>query len=111
MHVLHQTNDLILARSVAFATFGLTTVFYVYSVKTLKNPVWSESPLNNPWLLGAWVVDLALVLAPYFIAPLGDFLDVVPIGHRWWWAIFSALAVVGIIEVFKAYFRNKTAPV
>jgi magnesium-transporting ATPase (P-type) len=109
MHVLHQTNDLVLARSVAFAGFGLTTVFYVYSVKTLKDPVRSESPLNNVWLLGAWIIDLALVLAPYFITPLGDFLDVVPIGHRWWWAIASALAVVVIIEVFKMYFKHKSS--
>ena len=101
-------ENLVLARSVAFAAFGLSTVFYVYSVRTLKNPVWSESPLNNPWLLGAWVLDLGLVVAPYFFAPLGKFLNVVPIGNRWIWAISSALLVVIIIEIFKGVFRRET---
>jgi len=110
IHVLDATGgDVTLARSVAFACFWLTTLFYVYSVRTLKNPVWTENPFNNMWLIWAWLLDLGLVVAPYFIAPLGDFLDVVPIGSRWWYAIACALAVVVIIEVFKAYFRQRVA--
>ncbi len=46
-YVLNQTNDLELARSVAFVCFGITTLMYVYSVRTLKAPIRSESPLNN----------------------------------------------------------------
>lgn len=106
LYVLHQTDDLVLARSVAFAVFGLTTVFYVYSVKTLKNPLWSENPLNNLWLLAAWIIDLWLVIAPYTIKSLGDFLHVVAIGQRRRWAIGTALSIVFIIEIVKAYFRK-----
>jgi Ca2+-transporting ATPase len=109
VYVLDQTNDLVLARSVAFACFGLTTVLYVYSVRTLKKPLRTESPLNNLWLLFAWVLDLWLVVAPYFIKPLGDFLDVVSIWYRRWYAIACALGVVVIIEISKAYLKNTAA--
>lgn len=108
-YVLDTTGDLILARSVWFACFGLTTLFYVFSVRTLKEWVWTENIFDNKWLVGAWILDLWLVLAPYFWAPLGNFLDVVPIGTRWYPAVACALSIVVIIEIFKAYFRQQSS--
>jgi len=105
-YVLDTTGDLILARSVWFACFGLTTLFYVFSVRTLKKWVWTENVFDNLWLIWALILDLWLVLAPYFRAPLGNFLDVVPIGNRWFAAIACALSIVVLIEIFKAYFRQ-----
>jgi Ca2+-transporting ATPase len=107
-YVLDTTGDLLLARSVWFACFGLTTLFYVFSVRTLKEGVWTENVFDNKWLIWAWILDLWLVLAPYFWAPLGNFLDIVPIWSRWFAAISSALLIVVIIEIFKAYFRQRS---
>ncbi|USN55154.1 MAG: cation transporting ATPase C-terminal domain-containing protein [Candidatus Peribacteria bacterium] len=51
VYVLHQTGDLVLARSVCFVTFGINSLVYVFSIRTLSDPIWSNNPLSNKWLL------------------------------------------------------------
>lgn len=99
-------GDVTLARSVAFASFWLTTTMYVYSVRSLKAPVWSESPLNNKWLIGGLFWWGALIVLPFILPWLWNFLDLVPIGNRWYAAAATGLIVVCIIEVFKAWLRE-----
>ncbi len=100
-YVLHHTNDTALARSVAFVCFGVTSQMYVYSVRTLKHPIWSESPLNNKWLLASIAWGFGLVFIPFLIPGLGNFLDLVPI-HGWWIETIGMwIVIIIIIELFK----------
>jgi Ca2+-transporting ATPase len=110
MNVLADSwGDVELARSVAFASFGLTTIMYVYSVRSLKQPVRSESQLNNMWLVGWMAWGIALIVLPFIIPALGNFLDLVPIRDRWYAAIATGWIVVFIIEVFKAWLRENSS--
>jgi Ca2+-transporting ATPase len=107
MNVLAETwGNVELARSVAFASFGLTTTMYVYSVRSLKAPVWSVSVFNNFWLIWGILISVLLTVLPFVIPSLWNFLDIVPIGNRWYYAIASWASVVFIIEVFKAWLRE-----
>ncbi len=104
-HVLKVTQDMELARSVAFVCFGMTTMMYVYSVRTLKSPIWSESPLNNLWLIWGIIGGIGLIVAPFVFPVLGHFLNVVPIHGRWEDVIVIGFIIIIIIEIFKAIFR------
>ena len=50
-YVLNHTNDIHLARSVAFVTCGINSLVYVFSIRTLGTPMREENPFNNKWLL------------------------------------------------------------
>ncbi len=104
-YVLNHTQDLALARSVAFVCFGITTLMYVYSVRTLKAPIRSESPLNNLRLIGGIFGGLCLIFSPFIFPGLGRFLDLVPIHGRWRETVAIGFVIIIIIELFKALHR------
>ena len=96
------------ARSAAFATLGINSLFYVFSLRALKQPFWKENPLDNKWLLGAVSVGILLQIIPFTIEPVGRFLDVVPLSLVEWASVFGASTVMFIlIELSKAIFRKK----
>ena len=108
IHVLNVSWwDVQLARSVAFASFWMTTTLYVYSVRALQAPLRFSSPLNNYrliWWITGWTL---LLILPFVIPALWRFLDIIPIGNRRFAATGTWVIVVIIIELFKAWLRHK----
>ena len=101
------TGDLMLARSVTFATLGINSLIYVFSVRTLQLPFWKENPLNNKWLNLAVVIGLFFQITPFVFQPLGKFLKVESLNLTQWTFVFTASAVMFIIiEVSKYVFRH-----
>lgn len=98
---LHLTNDIIIARSVAFVTLGVNSLVYVFSVKTLHNPVRKENVFNNPRLLASVVGWLIIQFIPFMIPTLGDFLDVVWIWQYWWMPWVASAMMFAVIESYK----------
>lgn len=101
-------TDIALARSVAFATLGINSLIYVFSVRTLTLPFWKEGILANKWLLVAVFGGFVLQVLPFVVAPLGKFFDIVPIGVELWAEVFIASIIMFIlIEITKIIFRRK----
>jgi len=97
-----QHQNVEIARSVAFATLGVNSLVYVFSVKALDKPFWTVNFFNNKWLLVAVFAGLILQLAPYFIRPLGNFFEIVPINMEEWIEVFAAAFVMfAVIEIMK----------
>jgi Ca2+-transporting ATPase len=101
------TNDVVFARSVAFASFGIASLIYVFSVRTLSDPVWKENPFNNIRLLIAVLWGLALLIAPYLLPWLGKFLAIVPIGRYWIDALGVAAIMFIFIEIYKKLYKKE----
>lgn len=99
--VLHLTNDLVLARSVAFVTLGINSLVYVFSVKTLDKPCWHENVFNNGRLLIAVWWWILLQMIPFLFSTVGDFLDIVRIWNRFRACIGASLVMFMIIELNK----------
>ena len=100
-------GDIELARSVAFATLGVNSLIYVFSVRTLTLPFWKEGFFDNKWLLVAVFGGGVLQLAPFVIPQLGAFFEIVPIGLDLWAEVFLASAVMFIlVEISKLIFRR-----
>ena len=100
-------EDVGLARSVAFATLGLNSLIYVFSVRTLTLPFWKEGFFANKWLLLAVAAGIVLQVMPFVVSPLGKFLDIVPIDLSLWAEVFAASAIMFIlIEISKILFRR-----
>jgi len=96
------TADVVLARSVAFATLGVNSLVYVFSVRTLKEPFWHENPFANKWLNLAVVAGLFLQFLPFVFSPLRSFFEVSALNFLSVGAIFLVSALMFLsIEIFK----------
>ncbi len=108
--ILKQTDNIELARSVAFFTFGAKSLIYVFSIRTLTEPVWKSNIFENKrlWL---WILWWAvLIAAPFLIPGLGKFLSVVQfseMGNRWMRGIAVAFAMMFAIELMKLVLFRK----
>ncbi|RJR26501.1 HAD family hydrolase [candidate division WWE3 bacterium] len=108
IYVYNTTGDAAFTRSVVFATVGINSLVYVFSIKTLKDSFWEQNPFNNLWLVGAVVVGLILQVAPFMIPFLRDFLKLVPIGNYWLFPIGASLIMFLIIEFVKDVLWKET---
>jgi len=94
------------ARSAAFATLGLNSLLYVFSLRALTRPFWTIGLFSNKWLLLAVLGGLALQIAPFVISPIGNLLKVVPLSSSGWISVLVAsLVMFSLIELFKILFR------
>jgi P-type Ca2+ transporter type 2C len=102
------TENLRLAQSVAFATLGINSLVYVYSVRALMKPLWHSNPFANKWLNFAVLLGLAFQLFPFVTVWGRNFfkLEVLSLFH--WSIVFLSSVVVFItIEVSKKIFISE----
>lgn len=100
------TDNINLARSIAFATLGVNSLVYVFSVRTLTQPFWVRNPLANKWLNLSIVAGFTFQFLPFVLPSLGKFLGVIPITLTHWLVVFLAAVVMFIIiEVTKSLFK------
>ncbi|QQS39222.1 HAD-IC family P-type ATPase [Candidatus Woesebacteria bacterium] len=106
------TNDLIYAQSIAFATLGINSLVYVFSVRTLTDPFWVENPFNNIWLNLAVLGGIIFQIIPFIYSPVGRFLGIEPISLASWALVVGAsLLMFLVIEFSKSIFRHHLAEV
>ncbi|MBL7036698.1 HAD-IC family P-type ATPase [Candidatus Microgenomates bacterium] len=101
------TNNLILARSVAFASLGVNSLVYVFSVRTLREPFWKENIFGNKWLNVAVIAGFGLQVLPFATSTTRSFFQVTPLTVIHWGIVFSGAIVMFIlIELLKWLFSK-----
>jgi Ca2+-transporting ATPase len=101
------TSDVILARSIAFATLGINSLVYVFSIKTLRKPFWKQHPFGNMWLNLSVVAGAFLQVLPFTTPSLRNFFNVEPLTFANWAVVFVASIIMFIIiEVAKLGFKQ-----
>lgn len=108
VYTLRTTGDLALARTVVFCMVALDSMFYVFSIRRLGEPLYKTGFLQNKALLAAIsftvVAQLFVVYVP-FMQTVFETVAMRPID----WALvvlFGCLQLV-IIETFKWYTRHR----
>jgi len=102
------SGDLPLSRSIAFATLGVNSLVYVFSIRTLTEPFWKENFFANKWLNFAVLAGLFLQISPFVFEPTRKFLGIVALKPAHWIAVFSASVLMFIIiEGAKVVLRKK----
>lgn len=99
--VLNVTKDVVLAQSVAFASLGFNPLIYVFSVRTLRKPFWSQKVFGNKWLNFAVILGVIFQVLPFTFVPLREFFGVVNIGYYWGVIVLEAFLILIIVELFK----------
>jgi Ca2+-transporting ATPase len=107
-HYLVSTGSEKVARSVAFATLGINSLIYVFSIRTLTEPFWRENPLDNMWLNIAVLVGLFFQILPFTTPVLRSFFGLEVLNLVQWTVIFvSGGFMFLVIEVSKVIFRHR----
>jgi len=104
---LKTTGNLMMARSVTFALLGVDSLLYVFSCKSLKEPLWKEKIFNNPWLVVAVIVGMGFQIASLYVPGLQIILKTVPLALNDWLVIGAAsLMLILLIEGVKWRFNH-----
>jgi len=92
-------------RTVVFAGLGVYSLIYIYSIRSLKKPLWKINFFDNKYLTSAIVLGIFLLLMAVYFSPLQILLQTVSLEAKTWFIliIFGLLNVL-IIELFKGLF-------
>jgi len=103
------TGDLVLARTMSFTALAVSTLLYVFSCKTLKEPLWKERLFDNYWLIGAVVIGFSFQLMALYVPVLQRVLKTVGLGFNEWLVVAGVSGVVILaIEGVKFVYNKKS---
>ena len=107
-YFLKNLQDLETARSVVFGVLGINTLFYVFSCRSFRRPLFKINPLENPYLILAVLGGLVLQILPFYLPFLRNFLRLVPLSFREWGIIIAiSFSVIFLIEGVKWVFAHQ----
>jgi Ca2+-transporting ATPase len=105
--LMRQTGSIEYARTMVFAGLGITSLVYVFSVRSLSSPVWRTNPFANRFLNISVIIGLLLYILAIYVEPVSNVLGAVPLDTRDWTIIAGlALLNVAVFEVGKKLFLN-----
>lgn len=105
--VYKMTNDIVMARSVAFITLGLNSLTYVFSVRALMTPFWKNHLFENRWLVGAVFVGFGFQVLPFTTSSLRQFFGLSDLNLIYWLsAIGLSIFMFFVVEIFKAGYKK-----
>lgn len=104
----HVYGDLQHVRTIVFAALGLATLIYVFSCRSLRQPIWKTGIMGNKYLVFAVCIGLFFQLGALYIPFLRDILGLDILGIGDWFVIIglSLLKITGI-EVTKWFFITR----
>jgi len=106
---LYSYSDLSLEyiQTFIFAALGVNSFFYIYSIKSLRKPLFTYNLLDNWYLIGATFLGIGTIVAAIYVPFLNHLVKTVPLVPVDWAVIIglSFLRVVGV-ELTKWWFYD-----
>lgn len=108
-YYLKTTNDLVLARTIAFTSFSMVSLIYIFSFKDLKRFVLTSPNLfKNRYLYLSVVYGIILALAAVYVPALNIALGTKPLSlTHWFWVIMVGVAATVWVEIVKFVSKRK----
>jgi Ca2+-transporting ATPase len=103
-HYLQMHNDPIEGRSIAFASFAVNSMVYIFAYRSMRRSMFRGNPLRaNKPLIWAVAAGLLMVVLAFAIPGLREVLGIVPL-HVGDWLLVSgvALSLLAAVELGKA---------
>jgi len=108
--VYKMSNDLVVARSMAFIMLGLNSLVYVFSVRALMTPFWKNHLFENRWLVIAVLAGFGLQVLPFTTSSLRHFFGLSNLSLFYWLvAIGLSIFMFFVVETFKFVYHLKVA--
>jgi Ca2+-transporting ATPase len=108
LYKLYGPDHLSYIRTMIFSCLTLTSIFYIFSCRSLRKNIWQLNPFSNKYLIGAWVFAIIMLFLAIYLPPLQTLLRTVPLRFQDW-LLFLAFGILGLIliEATKWYFIAK----
>ncbi len=91
-----------LVKTFVFATFASSSLFVIFSVRSLRSPVFRTNPFTNPFLAVGVLLGLAAVAAAIYIPFLQGVLGTVSLPPVWLvWVVLASFVDLVAIEIGK----------
>lgn len=100
--------DVTHARTLLFTIFAISTLLYVFSVRSIRHSVFKMNLFANKSLLLAVAVGFCLQLVAVYLPPFQKLLHTVPLDWADWGIVLVAsFVLVVLIEMTKSYYIHK----
>lgn len=100
------------AQSLMFIGLALNSFFFVFSLRSLRRPLWRINFFSNPYLLFAVLASMGLLVPAFFVPEMRNLLNIVPLNSSQV-GIMIALGFVDLllVEMIKLFFitRSRTS--
>jgi len=106
--LLRNSFDIIYIRTVLFAALGVSSLMYIFSLRSLRQPIWRMNPLGNLYLAGAVVASLLFLIVAIYWPPLQSVLSTTALSLNSWLLVLATgfLSII-MIEMIKHFFIEK----
>ena len=107
-YLFKNSFDIDFIRTMIFAIIGFDSLIYIFSLRSLRTPIWRMNPFSNRVLLLAVIVSFWLLIIAIYWPPLQMVLSTVPLGLNSWAIIFgTGFLSMLMIEAVKFRFIEK----
>ena len=99
------TDNLDLARTVAFTALAISSLLYVFSIKSLEHNIFKARPFRNMYLNVSVIIGFFLQLMAVYLPFLNKYLKTVPLSWNEWQVILILVILnIIMIEIIKSLF-------
>ncbi|MCF7820008.1 MAG: HAD-IC family P-type ATPase [Candidatus Pacebacteria bacterium] len=108
LYFLRLDLDINYIRTFIFAIVGFDSLLYVFSLRSLTQPIWKINPFSNRYLIFATIISLLLLLAAIYFTPLQNALSTVALPAKDWLVIIGvSILSISLVEISKYHFIVK----
>jgi Ca2+-transporting ATPase len=107
-YLLDHNWDVMHARTLIFTIFAISTLLYVFSIRSTRRSIFSVNIFSNKSLLLAVGVGFILQLIAVYFGPFQKIMQTVPLNWSDWGVVaIASIVIIILIEATKAYFNRK----
>jgi Ca2+-transporting ATPase len=112
-HYFQMHNDPVEGRSIAFASFAINSMVYIFAYRSMRRSMFHSNPLSaNKPLVWAVVSGIAVALLAFLVPGLRQTLGIVPLHVEDWLLVAGvAMGLLTVVEVGKAIANWRQRPV
>jgi Ca2+-transporting ATPase len=104
LYFFNKNMEINYLRTLILALLVATSLFSLFSIRSINRPIWSINHFANPYLFGAVLASFILLLAAVYWQPLQKVLSTVSLNLNSWILIIAvAIASMAMIEIVKLY--------
>jgi Ca2+-transporting ATPase len=107
-YLLQNDWDIVHARTLVFTIFAISTLLYVFSVRSTRRSIFSVNIFSNKPLLLAVLVGFILQLIAIYFGPFQKIMETVPLNwYDWGVVAIASIIIIILIEITKAFFNRR----
>ncbi|MCK4386852.1 MAG: HAD-IC family P-type ATPase [Candidatus Pacebacteria bacterium] len=95
-------------RTIMFVALSIDSLFFAFSIKSFRKPIWKIKLFSNRFLIFAWLSSFAMIFAALYLPFLQTVLRVIPLGASDLGFLFLiGLFNLALIEIVKFFFFER----